>query len=375
MTPTEILRQLVAIPTPSAASNLPLINLIASWLEPRGWSAIRLPYTTAEGVEKSNLILTPQQFATAPLRPDILFVCHTDTVPFSPTWTNATHLEDRDGHLHGCGACDVKGSMAAILAAALRVDAPSLTLPIAIALTADEEIGCIGASRLVASGILQPRRVIICEPTSLRPATAGKGYGLAQVHVRGQQAHSAFPAKGVSAINIAAHLIVAIEALAQSPAEPTDARFNPPRTTFNIGVLSGGTAKNIIAGDCRFLVEWRPLPQQNSRAGGERLIHLASEIQTAHPGCTITVDLQRADPGFANPESSTLGPTLSHILNQPQTGISFGSEATRLTAIAEEVVVIGPGDMETAHSDRECIPIHELNQWTDIVERLLRRGG
>ena len=371
---SEILCQLVAIPSVSSVSNLPLLDAVATLLEPTGWAAIRFPYAAKDGVAKANMVIVPRQFAAEMFHVELLFVCHTDTVPYSDTWITALQVKENKDIFHGCGTCDVKGSLAGLIAAALRVDAAALHTPVAFALTADEEIGCIGATRMVASGIVKPRRVIVCEPTSLRPATAGKGYGLAEVSVHGQEAHSAFPSKGVSAIAMAAHMIVAIEKLGQADGEPTDTRFQPPRATFNVGVLHGGTAKNIIAGECKFLVEWRPLPQQDPRAAGERLTQLAAEIEAAHSGCRIAVNVQRADAGFVNPAGSTLGPQLTRLLGRPETGISFGSEATRFNAIADEVVVIGPGDMETAHSERECLPVRELELWTDAVEHLLLRG-
>jgi acetylornithine deacetylase len=371
---SAILRELVAIPSVSALSNLPLLDAVAASLEPHGWATVRLPFSASGGIAKANLLIVPRQFLASLCHVELLFVCHTDTVPYRNSWLAATTLEARDGMLHGCGACDVKGALAGLMAAALRVDAPALKLPVAFALTADEEIGCLGATRLVASGTLRARQAIVCEPTSLRPATAGKGYGLAEVRVRGQEAHSAFPAKGVSAIGVAARLIVAIEELADAAGEPLDARFNPPRATFNVGLLRGGTAKNIVAGECSFLVEWRPLPRQDARSGGERLVQLAAAIADAHPGCSIEVDLQRAEPGFHNAPDSALGAALCRLLGEAETGISFGSEATRLSAIADEVVVIGPGDMETAHSERECVPLRELERWTDAVEHLLLHG-
>ena len=130
-------------------------------------------------------------------------------------------------------------------------------------LTAEEEIGCIGASRLVADNALRPRRMIIGEPTSLRPARAGKGYCLAEVTVWGKEAHSAHPQQGVSAIYHAARLITAIEELAGPLATETHSFFEPAFTTVNIGTIEGGTAKNVVPGLCRFQLEWRPIPGQS----------------------------------------------------------------------------------------------------------------
>jgi acetylornithine deacetylase len=367
----EILRTLVAIPSVSSVSNGPLLDAIAELLEPRGWYTQRLPYIAADGLEKANMLAVPHRFRDHLPEVELLFVCHTDTVPFRREWAAATQLVEMDGQLHGCGSCDVKGSLAGLLSAALQVDMETLHTPVAFAFTAEEEIGCIGATRLVASGAIRPRRVIVCEPTSLRPATAGKGYGLAEVRVVGREAHSAFPEKGVSAISTAAQIIVKLEQWQQTSEKICDSLFSPPYTTFNVGVVGGGTAKNIVAGECNFLVEWRPVPGEDPRHGGQVVQQLAAEVASLHPQCRIDVRLLRADAGFANHSASRLGAALSRMLGRAETGISFGSEATRFAALAEDVVVIGPGDMETAHSERECVPLSELEEWTETVKSLL----
>lgn len=370
----EILRTLVAIPSVSSVSNEPLLDTIAEILEPRGWYTQRLPYIAADGLEKANMLAVPHRFRDLLPNVELLFVCHTDTVPFRNEWGEATRLQEKDGQLHGCGSCDVKGSLAGLLSAALQVDVDALRMPVAFAFTAEEEIGCIGATRLVASGAIRPRRVVVCEPTSLRPATAGKGYGLAEVRVLGREAHSAFPEKGASAISTAAQIIVRLEQWQETSERVCNTLFSPPYTTFNVGVVGGGTAKNIVAGECTFLVEWRPIPGEDPRHGGQVVQQLAAEVASAHPQCRIEVRVLRADAGFANHSASRLGSALSSLLGRPETGISFGSEATRFAAVAEEAVVIGPGDMETAHSERECVPLSELEEWTETVKSLLLHG-
>jgi len=373
-TTAEILRTLVAIPSVSSVSNGPVLDAIAELLEPQGWCTLRLPYIAADGLEKANMLAVPHRFRDHLPEVELLFVCHTDTVPFRNEWAAATQLVEVDGQLHGCGSCDVKGSLAGLLSAALQVDVEALHIPVVFAFTAEEEIGCIGATRLVASGAIRPRRVIVCEPTSLRPATAGKGYGLAEVRVVGREAHSAFPEKGVSAISTAAQIIVKLEQWQQTGEKTCDSLFSPPYTTFNVGVVGGGTAKNIVAGECNFLVEWRPVPGEDPRHGGQVVQQLAAEVASIHPQCRIEVRVLRADAGFANHSASLLGSALSRMLGRAETGISFGSEATRFAALAEDVVVIGPGDMETAHSERECVPLGELEEWTETVKSLLLHG-
>lgn len=374
-TATEILTQLVRTPSVTSMSNGPLLAVIEELLGSRGWITQRLPYMASDGIEKANLLAIPRRFHAGLPNVETLFACHTDTVPYHSGWSGATEPQVRNGALHGCGSCDVKGAMAGLIAAALQVDAEGFSAPVAFAFTAEEEIGCIGATKLIASGAIRPRRVVVCEPTSLRPATAGKGYGLAEVRVQGREAHSAFPACGVSAIQVAARLIFALEEWQRTADRLRDARFDPPYTTFNVGVIQGGSAKNIVAGECRFLVEWRPLPSENPRLGGEVVERLAAQVTAEIAGCSIEVQITRADAGFANPPGSSLGSTLSAFLGRPEMGICFGSEATRFAVLAEEAVVIGPGDMETAHSERECVPLDELEAWTEAVKQILLRGA
>ena len=136
-------------------------------------------------------------------------MCHTDTVPYSTDWRQALEPFVADGLLHGCGACDVKGFLTCLLTSIVESDPSSLIDGLCLILTADEEIGCVGAAHLVASGLIKPRRVVVGEPTSLHPARAGKGCCLAEVTVFGEEAHSAHPQKGKSAIYRAARLITA----------------------------------------------------------------------------------------------------------------------------------------------------------------------
>ena len=368
-TSMEILRRLVAIPSISAISNRPVIEAAKQIFANAGWTALEFPYRDANGVEKVNMIATPGQQDAAEV--DLVFVCHTDTVPFvREGWPDATELKERDGFLHGCGACDVKGSLAGILAAIAETPAARIARRVAVVLTADEEVGCVGATHLLAAQVLQANSVIVCEPTSLRPAIAGKGYCLADVVVRGKEAHSALPKEGASAIYAAAKMMLAIEARGKGGAKGNQL-FDPPWTTFNVGVVQGGTAKNIVPGECRFLVEWRPVPDEDPAAALAWLKDLAAEMEREYPGCVVTIEGRRADVGFAYSRDSNLVERLIALLGQEPTGISFGSEATRFARVADEVVVLGPGDMRTAHSDRECIAVGELEAWAQCVRQLL----
>jgi acetylornithine deacetylase len=373
----HILRELVAIPTPSSVSSLSLLRWIQAFLEPRGWRIALLPYFDESGVEKANLIARPA--SSAPMssildsRIDLAFVCHTDTVPFATDWSQALVLEEREGYLHGCGSCDVKGALACFLAAVSNSDQGAMAPGVALILTADEEIGCKGMERLLATTNLSIGSAIVSEPTSLRPGVAGKGYGLARIAVEGREAHSAFPQRGVSAISIAARLIAKIEERFDTGRNDAfiDPLFDPPRTTLNIGVIEGGTAKNIIPGRCTFLVEWRTIPGEEATAVLKDLEALIAAAKHDEPRAEIRVEGLRAEPGFSPASSGELQAQLERLLATQPTGISFGSEASRLARIADEVIVIGPGDMRTAHSDRECVPLAELEEWSEVLRKLV----
>jgi acetylornithine deacetylase len=215
-----------------------------------------------QGTKKFNLVaVTPRSIADGD-EVELALVGHTDTVPFDPAWTEALTLTEREGKLYGRGACDTKGFIAAALMAVEQIDLARLQRPLALVFTADEEVGCHGAKQLAESGALRARYAIVGEPTSLVPVRAGKGYCLAEIVVGGREGHSAYPALGASAIFRAARLIARIEAVAERLKEHEHAAFDPPYTTLNVGMINGGTAKNIIAGECRFTLEWRPVPGQ-----------------------------------------------------------------------------------------------------------------
>ena len=373
MNAAEILRELVAIATPSAVSNLPLIHWVVSFLQKHNWQTSMLPYTDENGIDKANLIARPSA-ALPQATIDLAFICHTDTVPYATSWTEALQLRQNGQFLHGCGACDVKGALACFLAAMDSIGPKQTNPSIALILTADEEIGCKGMDRLLTQTNLGIRSAIVSEPTSLRPGIAGKGYGLARITVRGAEAHSAFPSEGISAIAAAAQLIVSIQEHFPTSSQSHDKLFDPPRTIINIGTIQGGTAKNIIAGECTFLVEWRPIPADPPQATLHALKSLASQVESTNPRLKIEVEALRAEPGFSPAESGPLHQRLATINPRPATGISFGSEASRLSRIAQEVIVIGPGDMHTAHSDRERVPIAELEEWTTTLCALITRA-
>src|ERR1041384_4529383 len=256
------LAELVRIDSVSANSNLAIIERIAAYAESVGLYTRRLPYTDEQGVEKYNLVAVAPRATKDDELIELALVGHTDTVPFDPAWTEALTLTERAGRLYGRGACDTKAFIAAALHALPQFDLEQLKRPLALVCTADEEIGCLGAKRLAAAQAFKARYSIVGEPTSMQPIGAGKGYCLAEVTVGGREGHSAYPTLGASAIFRAARLITRIEAVTEALKTEQHEAFAPPYTTINVGMIGGGTAKNIIAGACRFTLEWRPVPGQ-----------------------------------------------------------------------------------------------------------------
>jgi len=354
----DILLDLVAIPSVSPMTNRPVIEYAEKHLG--GWKIKRYPYRDAAGVEKINVVAT-----TRPGVAELALVCHTDTVPYDAEWAEAVRPVIRGGKLYGRGSCDVKGFLACVLAAISKVN---VRKPMAIVLTADEEVGCVGAKFLARKKALRARKMIIGEPTGLRPVTAGKGYALAEIVVRGKEAHSAFPSRGRSAIFDAARVITALERVAKKLAAKKNRAFDPPFTTLNVGLIQGGTAKNIIAGECRITVEWRPVPGQ---AGDSA----ADLIREALAGLRVDamLDVKRLDPAFDPSATRDLVMMVESLTQRSATTVSFGTEAAHLSGLTSEAIVFGPGDMTVAHKSGEFVPVEELNECVGYLVELIGR--
>ena len=201
----------------------------------------------------------------------------------------------------------------------------------------------------------------------------GKGYCLAEVTVFGEEAHSAHPQKAKSAIYRAARLITAIEEYSSLLAEQQHAFFSPSFTTLNIGTIQGGTAKNIIPGQSRFQFEWRPIPGQADDPVPAAVLRIADTLRGADPDFRCKRQILRQQAGFESAASSKLVRSIEATMGRAATSIPFGSEASLLASVAEEVIVFGPGDMQTAHSSRECVPLDELDEAVRCLQLLMKK--
>jgi acetylornithine deacetylase len=369
----EILARLVAIDSTSSRSNVEIVTHLAARAEGLGLCARLFPYTDEQGVKKLQLVAVhPKNFEDGG-EVELALVGHTDTVPFDPAWAEALTLTEREGSLYGRGACDTKGFIAAALAALEGLDIGSLTRPLALVLTADEEVGCLGAKRLADAKPFRARHAVVGEPTSLRPMRAGKGYCLAEVLVRGREGHSAYPALGASAIMRAARLVTRIEAVAEELKELKHEAFDPPHTTLNVGLIRGGTAKNIIAGECRFTLEWRPVPGQPPELVADLVRREVERLRRQDEEFDCEVSVTRLDGGAETPSDAPLVKALEELTGQTAGTVAFGTEAPQLTELGADAVVLGPGNIRVAHRTGEFVPAAELRECAHILRRTVER--
>lgn len=363
---TKLLSQLVAVDTTSTRSNRSFVDLLEPRLVQAGFACRRHVYRDDAGTEKVNLLA--QKGAG---RPELVLVGHTDCVPFDAAWREALSLTERDGKLYGRGACDTKAFIACALTAATAAQGLGKTL--GLVFTADEELGCIGAKKLVEQNDGGARFAIVGEPTSLTPIRANKGYCLAEVEVLGKEGHSAYPDTGASAIFRAGRFLARFEARARELRSDVHLSFEPPYTTVNVGLISGGKAKNVIPGACRFTVEWRPIPNQPVETVQRLLEQLCRELSAEEPGFEARVNASRLDRGVDTSADSEVVRYLVEQSGKPAGTISFGTEAPQLTQLGAEAVVFGPGDIKVAHQTGEFVPVDELVRCEELLGRAVSR--
>jgi len=380
-TAEEILVDLVAFNTVSALSNLELIEYVEEYLVALGIGSVRV--ANDEGT-KSNLYATigPSE------RAGVVLSGHTDVVPVAnqPWDTDPFALTRRtvDGEmrLYGRGSADMKGFAAAVLAMAPDFAEADLQTPIHIALSYDEEIGCLGVGRMIAemcNALERPQLVIIGEPTSMQIVTAHKGIQGFRTEITGVAAHSSAPHLGVNAINYAAEIIRFISELAaekQAQGNPANG-FHPPWTTFNVGQIQGGEALNIIPEHCAFNWEFRPLPEEDTVAIKARFDSFIAErieprLRAENPSAAIATRPLAAVPPLRRDDNSPAERLARHLTGANTTHTAaYVAEASQFQANGIPAVLCGPGNIDQAHQANEWIALDQLDECTAFLRRLL----
>jgi acetylornithine deacetylase len=378
MTVEQTLADLVAIDSVSSRSNATMIGYLRKRCEANRLNIKSYADVDDNGIEKINLVAQSSGNAGNDSHNEVpatelALVGHSDTVPYDPNWKDALRLTERDGKFFGRGACDTKAFIAAALTAIESFDLSQLRKQLALIFTCDEEIGCLGAKRLAKARPFTVRYAIVGEPTSLQPIRAGKGYCLAEITVRGREAHSAYPQLGASAIFRAARLIERIEGIAEQLKSDQRAAFDPPYTTLNVGIVRGGSAKNVVAGECRFTLEWRTIPGQKSDHVLNLVKQEVANLRSTDPDFTCEIDAARADDSFETSGESELVKFLEESSGKPGGTVAFGTEAPSMISLGAEAVVFGPGDIRVAHRTGEFVPASELNRCVEILRLAIER--
>jgi acetylornithine deacetylase len=373
----DILARLVSFDTTSRHSNLELIAWVEGYLDSHVVAARRVP--SPDG-QKTNLLAT--------LGPDtaggVVLSGHTDVVPVdgqpwsSDPWT----LTRRGDRLFGRGTSDMKGFLALALAAVPDLLAAPLRRPAHLALTYDEEIGCLGAPGLIAHiarELPPPSLVLVGEPTLLTVVAAHKGILYHEVTIRGREAHSSQPHLGASAIMSAARLMGALAELAETlereadPASP----FEPKGPSLTIGQVSGGTAPNILALDCRFVFDLRAPSGVDVEAILEPFRRLVAQedaaIRTRGPDGGVTLKRIADVPAFHTPPDSpavSLARRLAGDNGAPRS-VSYGAEAGQFQTAGFPTVLCGPGSIDQAHQPDEYVEIGQIERGAEMMRRLI----
>jgi len=283
---------------------------------------------------------------------------------------------------HARGAADMKGFIALALALVPRAQQRRLAVPLHLAFSHDEEVGCFGAPALIAAlpdGAARPRLAIVGEPTSMQVANAQKGCAFFHTRVTGLEAHSSAPQRGVSAIAAAAEIIAEIGRLAgeaRGRARP-ESGFEPPYTSFNIGTIGGGTAVNIIARECDFTWDLRALPGDDATVLKQRIDafiagDLLPRMRAIHPAAAVETEAIVAVPPLV-PAPGSPAEALARRLTgvNATTTVSFASEAGLFQAAGIPAIICGPGSIDVAHQPDEYITRAELAAGAAFLDRLL----
>jgi acetylornithine deacetylase len=370
-TPLDLIRRLVGFDTVSAHSNLALIHYVRDYLREFGIES-RLTFD-ADG-KKANLLA-----AIGPNIPGgIVLSGHTDVVPVAgqPWVSDPFVLVERDNR-----SSDMKSFLAIALALVPEFQAARLRVPIYFALSYDEEVGCLGVGRLLsdlAAAVPRPAAAIIGEPTLMKLINRHKGFHSFTTTVTGRDGHSSGTHRGVNAIAYAAEIVGFLSRLAAEIAAqgPFDDGFDPPYTTINVGAMRGGTATNIIARQCSFDWEFRPIPGFDVPTIRRRLDSFIAEsilprMRAVAPE-TAVVTIQDSASSPLVPTADSPAEALVRLLTGANIAgaVSFGTEASHFQDSGIPAVLCGPGSIDQAHQPNEFIALEQVEACVAFMRKL-----
>lgn len=375
------LRQLISFDTTSRTSNLTLINYVADYLQQQGLS----PWLVQNGDgNKANLFVTIPAI-NGSTDGGIVLSGHTDVVPVDgQNWKSDPFVADiRDNCLYGRGSSDMKGFIACVLAAVPQMQIAKLKKPLHIALSYDEEVGCLGAPLLLAELAkrrLQPQYCIVGEPTSMQMVIAHKGINTFCCEVHGRNAHSSLTPQGVNAIEYAAKLIVFINQLAQQLQQRADLdhAFDMPFATVSTGLIQGGTAINIVPEYCAFEFDYRNLPHMTVAELIEPIqryidAELLPVMRTIAPEAIINLTQKVQVPALNDVNNQQLHELIMHLVDSKQRDkVAYATEGGQFQNSGINTVVCGPGSIAVAHKANEYIELEQLARCDQFLRKLIK---
>lgn len=377
--PKEMIARLVSFDTVSDRSNLPLIDFVDDYLRAHGLNPTRV--YSPDGT-KSNLYAT-----IGPMREGgVVLSGHTDVVPTAhQTWSHAPFdVIEKDGRLYGRGTCDMKGFVAICLALVPEFAKADLQVPIHLALSYDEEVGCTGCVDMIAAmaggAIAPPRAVLVGEPTDMQLVVAHKGVNSFRTTVTGREAHSSQPHRGANANIAAGRLVAQIARMAEEARAraPADSPFEPPQTSFQVGLLHGGHAANIIPGHCEIGWEFRTIPSDDAdaiQAAFERYAAetVLPELRATAPEAEIVTEKLCGVVPLApeDGEAARAEALVRELTGTNESGVvSYGTEGGVFQTHGFSTVVIGPGSIDQAHQPDEYLETAQVDACVDFLRKL-----
>ena len=377
LTARQLLERLVAFPTVSSSTNLPLIYFVRDYFLSHGIDSEVIPN---EDGTKAGLIAAVGPDVTG----GVALSAHSDVVPVEgQNWTTEPwKVIEKDGKIYGRGTCDMKGFVALAIAAMVKAKASNLKRPLQFALSRDEEVGLLGAPD-VAQGLLDKfakvDAVLVGEPTEMKVVTGHKSCDDLQFHVRGHEVHSSLLHEGVSAVMCGARFVEwvrkqNVENQARAPSTVA-AMYNPPFTTLHVGQINGGTANNITAKDCYFAIDLRCVgderPEDWRSKIQQEIANIEKEMKAIHSDSFFTMDVM---PGPAVvPEIEGNAESLARRLtgdNGIHT-VAYGTDGGHFQNRGFSVVICGPGNIEQAHQADEFILASQFDAGEKMLDSLV----
>ena len=376
MTSEAMLDRLIGFPTVSRESNLTLIDFVEAHLHELGIEATRVP---SEDGRKASLFAT----IGPKVEGGVVLSGHTDVVPTDgQSWSSDPFaLRAENGRLFGRGTTDMKAFLAIALALVPDMRDVDLKRPIHLALSYDEEIGCLGAPMLIEamrSAVPRPAAVIVGEPTALQVVSGHKGVVALTTTVTGKPVHSSVAHQGVSAVAYASRLAVWLDDRMRQLAHTgaTDARFDPPYSTLHSGVIKGGNALNITAGEATLISDIRALPADDPHAHVQAFkaeaARLSAEMRDVDPACGIAVEIKADVPPCRREEDGAAEALARRLTGDNEEHVAaYGTEAGQFQAAGWSTVVCGPGNMDQGHTPDEFIEIGQIRAGEAFQRRLI----